>query len=82
MDSTKINNARVKSYIVDDSMSNVITVNEDLTVNEAIDRLKNNTIRAICRRYGFPAPDPSDDDASSVVAYPVGTSLLFNRMFI
>ena len=75
MDITEINNATVKSYIVDDSMSKVTTV-EDLTVNEAIDMVKNDTIRAVCRRYGFALPDPSDDDASSVAVFPVGTSLL------
>jgi len=30
---TEINNATVKSYIVDDSMSKITTVNEDLAVN-------------------------------------------------
>jgi hypothetical protein len=70
MDITKINNARLKTYVVDYSMSNVTTV------DEAVDSLKNDIIRTVCRPYGFPAPDPSDDDASSVVVYPDGTSLL------
>jgi len=76
MDITKINHARVKSFVVDDSMSNVTTINEDLTVNEAIDSLKHDAIHAVCRRYDFPPPDPSDDDASSIAVYPNGTSLL------
>ena len=70
---TEIKEVEIKSYVVDESLSKTVPVNERLTVLSTIKSITEGAIKTIGKRHDIPLP-PNRDLSVEVAHFPNGTS--------